>query len=1231
MNKRVMRTALRLLLCMVMLCTNMLSGFVPTAAVAAGTTDVTVNIVWDDGDDADGLRPESVSVQLWQYWTSYGFEFPYEDEVGTLNMSNNWTYTWKNLSLDVYGEQCTYKLGSSNLYSVANYEVPVISHVGDNWTITYKHTPTSTPTPTPTDTPTEEPTSVPTEEPTQAPTEAPTPTPTAAPGTSATAKIVWDDGDNADGLRPDDVEVALVKHYVDYSDILPDQNLEYVKLNEANGWKHTWSDLPLDESGAKISYYVQLTATSIGGYSIGSNNDNDVWTITLTHTPTSTPVPTDTPTEAPTVTPTEEPTSTPTEAPTEAPEPVTSVTVNIVWDDGNDADGLRPESVKVDLEANLPGLGGWIPYYDNVILNADNVILNGGGNIWTKAWLNLPLSDRAFGDIKGYRVLADSIENYGAPVITHDENNWTITYTHTPAVTPEPKTEVTSVTVNIVWNDNNDENELRPESINVDLDAYFPGLGAWISFYDNFSLNTDNVIMNEDGSWTYTWSELPLSDIYFGNITSYRVSADSVKGYEAPVITKTGNNWTITYNRLEGYTPGKTDVSVSIEWKDDDEANRPEEVEVTLYANMLTKLETIKLTADNDWKHTWTDLPERNDSETIIYTVNQHKLPGYSLSSSISRTESTEAKNGSVDIVLTNTAVEEVSVTVNVEWRDLDNVDRPTEIELRLYRGTGYTPDFDPANNPDKKTELVNEEMVYNGGAILTAADGWTYTWEGLPKYYADGKEYVYTVREVVPEHYSVDLIKGENGEFTLINKACDLSIITIAKNWDDEDDQDGKRPSSIFVDLYRSDDTKYDDEGKRIWEFVETLEVKAADGWQLTVEDVLYYPGVEYKIEEKQTIDGYTTVIKQSGTLVNGDYQFDITNAYTPEVTQISVEKVWNDSDDAAGMRPEQIEVTLTGVIEKDGNEEEVLSDTVTISYDEEAESWTYTWDELPVYAKGAKITYTVEEGKVDKYDSDVKDNGDGTFTITNTYVKPAPTDTPEPTSSPKPTGNPDPAKTPVPTDTPEPTGNPDPAKTPVPTDVPAPTEAPTDTPTEAPTDAPDVTPAVQGAQVPARSRVTPKPSTTPTPESESPEPSGSPNPDEVSPAPSGSPNPAYETTTPVNSDAPDTSDTPGTSDNPNTPNTQGTSDTPDTSGLDYSETTSDSNINDPIYEGENAKDTPSPEYPQPNHEYIEGPATTSAPRTGDENNFILWILLSAMFAAGAWYSMRRLSGKRY
>ncbi|MDY3233725.1 MAG: Cna B-type domain-containing protein, partial [Erysipelotrichaceae bacterium] len=129
--------------------------------------EVKVSKLWA-GDGEGTARPVSIQVQLVHDGTSYG------DPV-TLDASNNWSYTWKDLP-----DEGNWNVSELNV--PAGYTASV-SESGKEFRITntYHHeTPSPTPTPTPTATPSPTPTpSAPAVTPTPTPTvPAPTPTPT---------------------------------------------------------------------------------------------------------------------------------------------------------------------------------------------------------------------------------------------------------------------------------------------------------------------------------------------------------------------------------------------------------------------------------------------------------------------------------------------------------------------------------------------------------------------------------------------------------------------------------------------------------------------------------------------------------------------------------------------------------------------------------------------------------------------------------------------------------------------------------------------------------------------------------------------------------------------------------------------------------------------------------------------------------------------------------------------
>jgi uncharacterized repeat protein (TIGR02543 family) len=69
----------------------------PEPIVEDDEIKVNVQVVWDDNDNAEGRRPESVSVQLYQNGEALG-------EPVVLDAENGWTYTWSDLEADAVYE-----------------------------------------------------------------------------------------------------------------------------------------------------------------------------------------------------------------------------------------------------------------------------------------------------------------------------------------------------------------------------------------------------------------------------------------------------------------------------------------------------------------------------------------------------------------------------------------------------------------------------------------------------------------------------------------------------------------------------------------------------------------------------------------------------------------------------------------------------------------------------------------------------------------------------------------------------------------------------------------------------------------------------------------------------------------------------------------------------------------------------------------------------------------------
>ena len=355
--------------------------------------------------------------------------------------------------------------------------------------------------------------------------------------------------------------------------------------------------------------------------------------------------------------------------------------------------------------------------------------------------------------------------------------------------------------------------------------------------------------------------------------------------------------------------PVNPDVTINVNknWQDNNnqDGKRPEKITVKLYRNNENEpIKTATIDASSEWKYVFSNLPKYDENkQKIIYRVVEVTVPEYD-------TEYEISDNG-VEIYNHHTP-EKVSVEGSKTWDDASNQDgkRPESIIVRLFADG---------------TEVTSK--------TVTANDNWSWSFTGLDKYNS-GTEIVYTISEDAVTDYTT-VVDGYNITNTHTPEKISISG---SKTWDDEENQDGKRPSSITVRLL-ADGTE-----------VTSKTVTANDNWSWSFENLdKYKDGTEivYTISEDIVAD-YTTV-------VDG---YNITNTHTPEKTIISGSKTWNDNNNQDGVRPDSITVellkTVNGTTTSMGdNYKQVLK----------GKKLDYSWSELPVYEAGERITYTVKE----------------------------------------------------------------------------------------------------------------------------------------------------------------------------------------------------------------------------------------------------------------------------
>ena len=476
-----------------------------------------------------------------------------------------------------------------------------------------------------------------------------------------TVRKIWNDNDNAEGLRP-----TLINVYVSGTGI---SSADSGKVYYYDNWQ---GEMYVTPGATNLECYEG----SVSNYHMDSCDiDEENKTITITNTIN------------------------------------VAYTVKKIWNDNNNVKGLRPSYLYVYYSPSNGGSG--------------SVYLNSSSNWQGKAYI------KPENEADGVTITcSDSISNstyYYMESCVVDKENKTIT------VTNGLKDEYI---IKKAWNDNDNEHNLRPSSYvytnlylngsyygysylyksnNWEAKVYIkPGLiqdGSELTcnestpsyyrfdgcdvdvenktisltntVYDYYTIekvwedddNRDNVRPTQSGSITIRSSNNRLSR---NGIVLYKNSNWTYGIYVHPDTFEDGSTLTCTETAVSGYSfegceldtenktikvinsrePLKTPVKVTKNWEGVDEEDIPEKLEVNLYADGV-KVESYDLTADEEWTHTF-EVNKNNNGVPIVYTVTETMIDGYYVNIT---------GNASSGFVLSNTKTDEtkkVKITTSV-------------------------------------------------------------------------------------------------------------------------------------------------------------------------------------------------------------------------------------------------------------------------------------------------------------------------------------------------------------------------------------------------------------------------------------------------------------------------------------------------------------------------------------------------------------------------------------
>jgi len=391
-----------------------------------------------------------------------------------------------------------------------------------------------------------------------------------------------------------------------------------VTLNAANGWAHTFTNLDKYNNGTEIVYTVTedpianydsvVTGNAANGFTV-TNTNTEKTAVDVTKTWVGTPAASVTiklfadGIEKETVTLTAADNWTHTFANldkyaadgheivyTVDETPVTDYTKAI---SGDAANGFTITNT-ITGKVNIPVTKVWVGpeassakvtlYADGV--EKDSVTLNAANN-WVHVFANLDKYNNGTEIV--YTITEEPISNYDSAITGDVATGFTVTNTNTEKV---------AVDVTKNW--------VGPATDAVTIKLLADGV------------EVESAVLTATDNWMHTFSNLPkyAAD---GHEIVYTVDEYDVPSYVKAIEGTSTTGFTVT-NTITG----KVDIPVTKVWV----GPATDSVTVNLYADGI-KVDTVQLTAANQWKHTFANLDKYENGREIVYTVDEVLISGY--------------------------------------------------------------------------------------------------------------------------------------------------------------------------------------------------------------------------------------------------------------------------------------------------------------------------------------------------------------------------------------------------------------------------------------------------------------------------------------------------------------------------------------------------------------------------------------------------------------------------
>lgn len=718
----------------------------------------------------------------------------------------------------------------------------------------------------------------------------------------------------------------------------------------------------------------------------------------------------------------------------------TNLIVNKVWNDNDDQDGKR-RTVTFDLYRKLAGEAD----YTKMDGQSRDINVNAGDS--AAYWFDLPVV--VDGKQAEYKAMeATRIDGYTAqctdPASAADGMVMTCTNTHTP--------ETTSLGVNKVWNDADNQDGSRPDSITVHLvkngvktnqSATLNAANNWsnanaftnLPVYENgmkitygvqedvpsgYTVTTDGVDKDHDITLTNThhpnnekvwFSKQSLGGQELAGATMRLTGTldDTTKTFAVQTWTSDGSQRSFTlepgtYTLTETKAPAGYTKADDIVFRVDTGTDGKLQVRIRQSDGSYVAADDSLITMVDAYQPHRVAIAKNSLTDGITniagasMSVTGRTLDGKSVNAITWTTKQGQSQQldlqpGTYTLSETNppagyTKADDITFSVDINGKITVNGKTQTDGTLTMVDKPDTNGIFFSKTVVGGGAELAGAEFNLTGSTFEgKAIDPITWTSGGTPKRFMleDG---VYTLTEtkaptgyeaVKPLTFTVRegqvYIDGvlQSDRTIRVEDRIATTMVRVRKVWSDSNY--GNRPEKVTFHLLRN--------AKELTDKRYTVEVGDSSSWTHTWTDLPRYDenGERYNY----TVDEETTQKLKDGSyrvsITKRPYQdgaeYTVLNVREPDAISAKVTKTWNDSSDNDGKRPHKLTFHVWGTSEQpkdptdltqgfEDKTEQMIVQDVNVSGDRQ--SWVFEGlPKLNIYGK--PYAYTVTEENVDGY----------------------------------------------------------------------------------------------------------------------------------------------------------------------------------------------------------------------------------------------------------------------